>query len=326
MEVVIVPSADDSGRVVAGLLTVTGSGTSTGSVVGLDVGGTGIKGARLGLAGGVQERVAIATPVAGGPTAVVRAVVQAARSLTRPDTIGVGVCSAGLIDTGAGVVRRAGNLGLRDVPLARVVREAVGLPVTLEHDARAACLAEHRLGAGGGSEDLLLVVLGTGLSAGVLTGGRLVPGSLGFGGEIGHAPVHPDGESCPCGQRGCLEVYASAGGMVRRYRSAGGDPAHSAADIARAVDRDPLAGRIWAEGMEALGLGLRSAILLLDPGLVVLAGGLTGAGERLVAPVRTAVAGGLAWREPPPISISTLGAEAGVHGAALVLLDSTGRR
>lgn len=305
---------------------MTGSGTSTGSVVGLDVGGTGIKGARLTLDGGVQERVAIPTPVTEGPTAVVRAVVEAARSLIRPDTIGVGVCSAGLIDTGAGVVRRAGNLGLRDVPLAQIVREAVTLPVTLQHDARAACLAEHRLGAGRGVEDLLLVVLGTGLSAGVLTGGRLVRGSLGFGGEIGHAPVHPDGEGCPCGQRGCLEVYASAGGMVRRYRSAGGDPALSAADIAGAVDRDPLAGRIWAEGVEALGLGLRSAILLLDPALVVLAGGLTGAGERLAAPVRSAVAGGLAWREPPPVRISTLGAEAGVHGAALVLLDSIGRR
>lgn len=304
---------------------MTASSTSTGSVVGLDLGGTGIKGARLALDGGVLQRIAVPTPVTGGPTAVVEAVVEAARSLTRPDTIGVGVCSAGLVDTGAGVVRRAGNLGLRDVPLARIVHEAVGLPVTLEHDARAACLAEHRLGAGRGAEDLLLVVLGTGLSAGVLTGGRRVSGSLGFGGEIGHAPVHPGGERCPCGQRGCLEIYASAGGMVRRYRSAGGDVALSAADIADAVDRDALAGRIWAEGMEALALGLLSAILLLDPGLVVLAGGLTGAGERLAAPVRTAVAGGLAWREPPPITISTLGAEAGVHGAALVLLDSTGR-
>lgn len=304
---------------------MTPSSTSTGSVVGLDLGGTGIKGARLALDGGVLQRIAVPTPVTGGPTAVVEAVVEAARSLTRPDTIGVGVCSAGLVDTGAGVVRRAGNLGLRDVPLARIVHEAVGLPVTLEHDARAACLAEHRLGAGRGAEDLLLVVLGTGLSAGVLTGGRRVSGSLGFGGEIGHAPVHPGGERCPCGQRGCLEIYASAGGMVRRYRSAGGDVALSAADIADAVDRDALAGRIWAEGMEALALGLLSAILLLDPGLVVLAGGLTGAGERLAAPVRTAVAGGLAWREPPPITISTLGAEAGVHGAALVLLDSTGR-
>lgn len=305
---------------------MTGSGTPTGSVVGLDLGGTGIKGVRLALDGGVMQRIAVPTPVAEGPTAVVEAVVQVARSLARPDTIGVGVCSAGLVDTGAGVVRRAGNLGLRDVPLARIVHEAVGLPVTLEHDARAACLAEQRLGAGRGVEDLLLVVLGTGLSAGVLSGGRIVPGALGFGGEIGHAPVHPGGERCPCGQRGCLEVYASAGGMVRRYRSAGGDPALSAADLAGAIDRDPLAGRIWAEGTDALGLGLRSAILLLDPGLVVLAGGLTGAGERLVAPVRAAVAGGLAWREPPPITISALGAEAGVHGAALVLLDSTGRR
>ena len=304
---------------------MTPSSTSTGSVVGLDLGGTGIKGARLALDGGVLQRIAVPTPVTGGPTAVVEAVVEAARSLTRPDTIGVGVCSAGLVDTAAGVVRRAGNLGLRDVPIARIVHEAVGLPVTLEHDARAACLAEHRLGAGRGAEDLLLVVLGTGLSAGVLTGGRRVSGSLGFGGEIGHAPVHPGGERCPCGQRGCLEIYASAGGMVRRYRSAGGDVALSAADIADAVDRDALAGRIWAEGMEALALGLLSAILLLDPGLVVLAGGLTGAGERLAAPVRSAVAGGLAWREPPPIMISTLGAEAGVHGAALVLLDSTGR-
>ncbi|SDE39767.1 glucokinase [Blastococcus fimeti] len=296
-------------------------GAASASVVGLDVGGTGIKGARFDLHGAVLERLTVPTPAADGPAAVMRAVAGTARALARPDTVGVGVCTAGLVDPTAGIVRYAANLGLCDAPLARVVREAVGLPVTLEHDARAACLAEHRLGSGRGVEDLLLVVLGTGLSAGVVTGGRIAQGALGFGGEIGHAPVHPDGEACPCGQRGCLEVYASAGGIVRRYRSAGGTPELDAADIAGAVDRDPLAGRIWAEGMRALGHGLLSAILLLDPALVVLAGGLTGAGERLLEPVRAAVSGGLAWREPPRLTISTLGGEAGLHGAALGLLE-----
>ena len=301
-----------------------GSCAEAGSVVGLDIGGTGIKGARLTVHGMVVERLTVPTPVAEGPAAVVRAVVEVARTLARPHTIGVGLCTAGLVDPVAGVVRHSVNLGLRDVPLARAVREAVQLPVTLDHDARAACLAECRLGAGRDVQDLLLVVLGTGVSAGVVTGGRIAPGALGLGGEIGHAPVHPDGEACPCGQRGCLEVYASAGGIVRRYRSAGGAPGLSAADIAGAIDSDPLAGSIWAEGMHALGRGLVSSILLLDPALVVLAGGLTGAGQRLAEPLRSAVADGLAWRGAPPLTLSPLGAEAGLYGAALHLLRQVG--
>lgn len=293
------------------------------SVVAVDVGGTSVKGARFGLDGVVAERLVVPTPVPEGPAAVVRAVTGVARALADPGTTAVGVCVPGLLDTARGVVRYAPNLGLRDVPLAAAVREELGLVVALEHDVRAAGLAEGRLGAGAGVDDLLLVVLGTGIAAGLVVGGRPVVGATSAAGELGHVPVHVGGEPCACGQRGCLEVYASAGGLVRRYRRAGGADL-SAAAIAAAVPTDPLAARVWAEGARALGHALVTATLLLDPALVVLAGGLTGAGEQLAAPVRASLAGGLAWREPPALRLSPLGAHAGLLGAALLALDAAG--
>lgn len=296
------------------------------SVVAVDVGGTSIKGARFRLDGRIDERLTVPTPVHLGPEEVVRAVTAVAAALVVPGSAVVGVCVPGLLDEAAGVVRYAPNLGLRDVALSAAVRRRVELPVVLRHDVRAATLAEVRLGAGAGVDDLLLVVLGTGIAGGMVVSGAPVTGASGAAGELGHVPVHVEGERCTCGQRGCLEVYASAGGVVRRYRAAGGDPGLTAADIAAAVPDDPLAARVWGEGTLALGHALVTATLLLDPALVVLAGGLTGAGDRLLEPVRAALAAGLAWRPPPSLLLSPLGDRAGLHGAALHALAAAGHR
>jgi glucokinase len=293
--------------------------------VAVDVGGTGIKAARFGLDGAVQQELTAATPVDRGPEAVVRAVVATAGALVAPDTLGVGLCVPGLVDAAGGVVRLAVNLGLRDVPLAREVATATGLPVAMEHDVRAATLAELRLGSGRGGGDLLCVVLGTGIAAGVVVEGRVLTGRTSSAGELGHLPVVPGGEPCSCGHRGCTEVYASAGGLVRRYRAAGGDPALGAAELAAALGSDPLAARTWAEGARALATSLVLATLLLDPARIVLAGGLSGAGDLLVDPVLAEMTSQLVWRAPPPLEVSSLGGGAGLLGAALGALDAAGR-
>ncbi|MCZ2822647.1 ROK family protein [Modestobacter sp. VKM Ac-2977] len=294
------------------------------TVVAVDLGGTGIKAARLDLHGRVVARRTVATPVAAGAGAVVNAVGEVARSLVVPGTVGVGLCAPGVLDTAAGLVRYAPNLGMRDVALAAAVQQHVGAPVVMEHDVRAACLAEHRMGLGRGVDDLVVIALGTGVAAGVVTGGRLVTGAAGAAGELGHVPVHVGGEPCPCGQRGCLEAYASAGGIVRRHRAAGGAAGRTAADIAASAFHEPVAARIWQEGAEALARALVTITMILDPSVIALTGGLTGAGEHLLGPVRTALAAGLAWREPPRVAISALGAEASLYGAALHFLETAG--
>ncbi|MFJ8636347.1 ROK family protein [Streptomyces sp. NPDC093568] len=282
-----------------------------------------IKAARYGPQGIAEETLRLPTPSSKGQDAVVAAVVQAAMALTRPGVRAVGLCAAGLIDTEGGVIRYAANLGLRDTPLAAAVADAVGLPVTLEHDARAACLAERQLGLGIDVSDLLVVVLGSGLAAGIVSDGRLIRGGTGIAGEFGHIPVHADGELCSCGQRGCVEAYAAADAVVRRYRRTG-NSAETAADISARLDTDPDADHIWAEATDALGRALVTSTLLLDHQCIVLAGGMTAAGPRLTAPVRRSLQRGLAWRAVPAVEISPLGADAGLLGAALHAVTVTG--
>lgn len=292
------------------------------NVVAVDLGGTSIKAARFNAQGVTEETLRLATPSSEGPDAVVAAVVRAATTLVRPGIAAVGLCAPGMIDHAAGVVRFASNLGLRDTPLAAAVADRLRLPVTLEHDVRAACLAEQRLGLGTGVQDLLVVVLGTGVAAGIVSNGQLVGGAQGLAGEFGHIPVHADGERCACGQHGCLEAYASASALVRRYRRTGGI-AHNAADITARLDTDPDAARLWAEGTDALGRALVTTTVLLDPHCIILAGGLTAAGEALTDPVRRTLQRGLAWRAAPSVGISPLGADAGLLGAALRATDAS---
>ncbi|MBT2393955.1 ROK family protein [Streptomyces sp. ISL-1] len=292
-------------------------------VVAVDLGGTTIKAARYNPHGTAEEILRLPTPSPNRPDAVVAAVVQAATALVRPGVRAVGLCAPGLIDTDAGIIRFAANLGLRNTPLAAAVADAVRLPVTLEHDVRAACLAERQLGLGAGVSNLLVVVLGTGLAAAIVSDGRLIHGATGIAGEFGHIPVHPDGELCACGQRGCAEAYAAAGALVRRYRRTG-NTADTAADITARLDTEAAAARIWAEATDALGRALVTSTVLLDHERIVLAGGMTAAGDRLTGPVRRSLQQGLAWRTAPAVEISPLGADAGLLGAALHALTATG--
>jgi glucokinase len=295
-------------------------------VVAVDIGGTSIKASLVGPRGILSAPVRLPTPVGGGPAAIVDAVARVVGALRTPGTGAVGCAVPGVVEPGTGVVRRAANLGIvDDLPLGPVLAARLGLPVTVEHDVRAACRAEAELGAARSVGDAVVVVAGTGLAAGLLVGGRVVTGTRGAAGEFGHIPVVPDGEPCACGQRGCAEAYASAGGLRRRYRDRSGparsDPGPSAAELVSRLDDDPLARALWAEACVALGRTLVATTALLDPAVIVLAGGLSLAGPLLADPVRATLAAGLAWREPPPVVLSGFGDRAGVVGAGLVARD-----
>jgi glucokinase len=294
------------------------------TVVTLDIGGTTVKGARMTADGRELARFDIPTGAESGADEVVRRVRAAATELADGSTVAVGLSVPGLVDTAAGVARHAVNLGFRDTPLAALVSAEVGLPVVIEQDSRAAAVAESEIGLGRGTRDLMVVVLGTGVAAGLIVDGRPVTGAGGSAGELGHLPVYPDGEPCACGQRGCLEVYASAAGIARRYVAAGGRSGTSAAEISAALGEDELATQVWAEAVAALGLALATSTLLLDPALIVLAGGLTGAGDALLHPVRTQLQAALAWRPAPLVATSPLGGAAGRLGAAILAWRAAG--
>jgi glucokinase len=293
------------------------------SAVAIDLGGTSMKGALVAADGTALARIDAPTPAAAGGAAVLAAVLALARSLAAAagDTRVVGGAAITPGQVHEGIVRFAANLGWRDVPLAAELSAALGVPAAVEHDAAGAALAEAAHGNRGA--DCLFVALGTGIGTGHVRDGRVATGSTGGAGELGHIPVYPDGEPCACGQRGCLEVYASAAAVARRYaasRAAAGDPdPDSTADaVVARLDSDPVARAVWVKAIEALALALATTTLLIDPGLIVLGGGLARAGDALLKPLSGRLAARLAWRPPPPLELSALGTDAGWRGAGLL--------
>jgi len=241
------------------------------------------------------------------------------RELAGETVRAVSVVVPGIVDVAAGRAVFAGNLGFRDLPLRDRLAALTGLPTLLEHDVRAAGVAERTIGAARGNGDHIIAVCGTGIAASLATGGAVIAGAGGVAGEFGHLSVWPDGERCECGQRGCLERYASAAAIARRYVALGGEPGTSAREVAARRGTDAAAARAWGEACEALGIALAGAAALLDPDLIVISGGLSEAGPALLDPVAAELEQRLVWRETvPQLRASPLGGRAGVLGAAVL--------
>lgn len=241
------------------------------------------------------------------------------------DVAAVGLVVPGVVDEEQGIARYAANIAWRELPLRDLVRQHLGVPVALGHDVRAGGLAEGLFGAARGVHDFLFLPIGTGIAGAVFVDGWPYAGATGQGGEIGHSPVLPGGEPCACGQRGCLETYAAASSIVRRYAEQGGPPGLSTPDIvARAGSGDLIARRVWQDAVDALSCALTGYTMLMDPALVVIGGGLAEAGEALLEPLRHAISERLTWREPPAIVGAALGSSAGVLGAAVLAWRAVG--
>jgi glucokinase len=284
-------------------------------VLAIDIGGSSIKAARYDRDGLVLDSCRVPTPP---PSGLAGEVTGLASRLRGPGTAAVGVVAPGVIEDG--VLRYAANLGVRELPLRDLVSETVALPTVVGHDLAAAALAE----SAAIERDLLFVGLGTGIAASLVTGGQLWRGASGMAAELGHICVAPGGEPCACGQLGCLEVYASAAGIARRYAratDAAGVGGRAGLDAAAIVDRlagDPVAAMVWDQAVQALSQALATAVQLLDPALVVLGGGLATAGAVLLDPVRAGLAARVRWRPVPEIRPATLGVDASRAGAAVL--------
>ncbi|MFD5596015.1 ROK family protein [Streptomyces griseorubiginosus] len=304
-------------------------------VIALDVGGTGMKAALVGAGGELLHRARRATGRERGPDAVVEGILDFAAELRAYGTeqlgapaLAAGVAVPGIVDEEHGVAAYAANLGWRDVPLRALLTERLGgAPVALGHDVRTGGLAEGRIGAGQGTDRYLFVALGTGIAGAIGIAGRVEAGAHGFAGEIGHVVVRPGGTPCPCGQRGCLERYASAAAVSEAWAAVTGNPEADAADCARAVDADdPKAREVWQHAVDTLADGLITALTLLDPRTLIIGGGLAEAGETLFTPLREAVRSRIAFQKLPTIVPAALGDTAGCLGAGLLawdLLDKT---
>ncbi len=307
--------------------------------VGIDLGGTNIKGGVCTPDGQLRFRRSIDTQAAGGVAHVLGRMAELVddlvrdAQLTKTELAGVGVGAPGPMSHAAGVVHNAPNLpGWVNVPLREQFSAMIGLPVVLENDANAAAFGEYVAGAGREVHSLVMLTLGTGIGGGIVLAGKLWRGHFDNAGEIGHLVTVPDGRACPCGQRGCLERYASASAVAERLCEAVragesstlkakvlANEAFDARHVLAAADAgDALAARIWDETCQYLALGIVNLRHLLNPELVVLAGGLSNAGPRLLEPVKAHFER-LSWKiapDAPRIALATLGENAGMIGAA----------
>ncbi|MER6803801.1 ROK family protein [Streptomyces sp. NPDC000678] len=292
-----------------------------------------MKAALVGADGALLHQARRATGRERGPDAVVADILDFAAELRAhgaerygEPARAAGVAVPGIIDEAKGVAVYAANLGWRDVPLrARLAERLGGVPVALGHDVRAGGLAEGRIGAGRGTDRFLFVPLGTGIAGAIGIDGRVEAGAHGFAGEIGHIVVRPGGAPCPCGQRGCLERFASAAAVSEAWAAACGDPGADAADCARAVESgDARARAVWQEAVDALADGLVTALTLLDPRTLIIGGGLAEAGETLFTPLREAVRRRVTFQKLPSLVPAALGDTAGCLGAGLLAWDLLG--
>lgn len=290
-------------------------------VAGVDIGGTSIKWMLVDEDGGIEASGREATR----PAQIIDQARGIVRSLVErhPGIRGIGATCPGIVDEPRGVVLFASNLDLRDAPLRAALAEASGRPTALIHDGRAAGIAEGLFGSGRGADSFAMIPIGTGISAALMLGGELWAGSAFCAGEIGHSPVFPDGETCACGQRGCLEAYASANGLKRRYFERTGRMI-GAREIELNLETDADARAVWETATTALGIAIAQMTLSLDPARFIIGGGLAGAGETLLGPMRAAAAARLEWRPLPEVVAAELGPSAGRWGGAVAAARAAG--
>lgn len=209
--------------------------------------------------------------------------------------------------------------------LRPAIAKHIKVPFWIDNDANIAAYGEYRCGAGKGVRHLLLLTLGTGVGSGIIIDGELLHGSCGFAAEMGHIVVHPDGELCNCGARGCLETEASAGSIVRNYRElTRSSESLTAEEVGqRALKGDAAARKSFERAGYYLGIGLGIAINMLNPELILLGGGVMESGE-LILPHALAEAGRRSYRASfacCSIRRASLGNDAGFMGAAAFARD-----
>lgn len=307
--------------------------------VGVDLGGTNVRIALVDADGKILHDRSYASNVNRGPYPVIDDMAAwiseaiATVDVRREDLVGVGIGSPGPLSARRGVVYKAANLpGWVDVPLRRAMRDRTGLPTVIDNDGNLAAYGEYWAGAGRGADDMVMLTLGTGVGAGVVIGGELLHGHFENAAELGHMIVVPHGRICSCGQRGCLEQYASASNVGKRLHEAvraGGTsllsgPVEKGVDIGSqevvnaAMDGDDLAAEIWDEACYYLAVACVNIQHAFNPERIVMAGGMSKAGAFLTDLVRNHFEL-LTWQlctDVPDIRIAVLGDDAGVIGAA----------
>jgi glucokinase len=309
--------------------------------IGVDLGGTKIHAAVVDSEGTVLGSHRLGTDVEGGPSRVVEDIAYAVRTglganLSEIEAVGVGV--AGQIEAESGVVRSSPNLKWTEFPFGERLQQALGVPVMVENDVRVATWGEWRHGAGRGTDDLLVLYVGTGVGGGIVSGGRLLTGDRGMAGEVGHMTVVAGGRQCTCPNRGCLEAYVGGWAIAERaveavlanHEAGRGllDRARGEELTARLVSEtaaagDDLAVQLMDETGRYLGAGIVGLLHIFNPARVVFGGGVIEGSPGLVDTADSVVRASAipAYTDGLEIRRSELEGNAAVIGSASLALS-----
>jgi glucokinase len=268
--------------------------------IGIDLGATKIASALVSHSGQILVSRELDTDTASGPERVVERIAAEINSLAEgsPGRLaGIGVGSPGLLDFSEGVVKYALNLGWENIRLVDGIRGHMraNLPIWLEKDTNAMALGEYYFGSAQGVRNSLYFSIGSGLGAGIIVNGQVVPGEFGIAADIGHLSLDPQGRQCACGHRGCAETVVSGQGLVwvtkELIRQKGNPtrlqeriPGGPRQILLAALQGDELALKAFATVGEYLGIVMAGAVMLLNPGVIVIGGGLGRAAFRLLLP------------------------------------------
>lgn len=307
-------------------------------IFGVDIGGTTVKLGFFDVEGNLLEKWEILTRKEENGSKILPDVAESIKSkmaekqLTSTDILGIGVGAPGPIDSN-GVVHRAVNLGWGTFSIKETLEDLLHIPVMAGNDANVAALGEMWKGGGQGSSDLIVVTLGTGVGGGIIIGGKVLTGADGAGGEIGHIHVQEgEEECCGCGNKGCLEQYASATGIkrlaVKKMEESDKDSILRKGEVsAKTVfngvkAKDELAMEVAAEFGKYLGNGLAVIASVINPETIVIGGGVSKAGEVLFDYIKPSYEKNVFHaNRNVKFALATLGNDAGIYGAAKLISD-----
>jgi len=299
--------------------------------VGLDLGGTDLKAARVLADGRLEDFGKRPSRVAESAEAPLEVIADAVNQLTRgrrAGLIGIGLGSPGVIhpETGALMGGTPHIPHWEAFPLRERLAARLGVTPAVANDANLAAFAEHRLGAARGARVSITLTVGTGIGAGIVIDGAIVPGAWGGAGEIGHLPLGRSGMPCRCGVPDCVEPDASGSGIAAHARAAGIDPCEARDVFSAAAAGDPRARTIVEAMVDRLAATIGAAVSLINPEVVVVGGGVSQAGEFLMAPLRVAAARYTlaTHRQGLRVVAAALGERAGTVGAGLYAWEVVG--
>ena len=297
-------------------------------ILGIDIGGTGIKFGVIAEDYSIVKQCAIPTLSHRPVDEIVNDIIAKAKELQAEyafDRIGIG--TPGDIDSENGICKRAGNLPYNNTPMVKMVSEALGLPAYIANDATAALYGEIYAGAGKEYRNIIMITLGTGVGGGIAIDGKPYLGSKGYGGELGHMVIQYDGLPCPCGLKGCYEQYASVTALLRQAKEAvaqhpdsllasmAGDD-FSAREIFEAKEKGcPVAAAVIDQYTRYIAIGLDSYENIFQPDAFIIGGAISQQGEKLLAPIREKL------DKPAKLLTSGLKNDAGIIGAAVIAVE-----